>query len=120
MNKLAGDNAFNFESIKYTTTTNGLININNPDLKIGDIISTIFTTYVFYAAGIALLFYLIIGGFQFMLSRGDPKATQAAQSKITNAIIGFVIVFLAFTIVQLIGQLLGLQTNTFFKDIFSL
>jgi len=116
MNKLLAQ--FDLNKIKVPTTTNGLIDINNPTLSIGDIIGAIFSTYIFYAAGIALLIYLIIGGFQFMLSRGDPKAMQAAQAKITNAIIGFIIVFLAFLIVQLVGQLLGLE-NTLFVKIFS-
>ena len=73
--------------------------------------------YIFGAAGIALLIYLILGGFQMMTSRGDPKAAQSAQAKITNALIGFVIIIIAFFIVQLFGQLLGLQ-NTSFGQIF--
>ncbi|KKR89644.1 MAG: protein of unknown function with transmembrane region [Microgenomates group bacterium GW2011_GWC1_41_20] len=84
--------------------------------KIGDIISSVLP-YIFGAAGIALLIYLILGGFQIMTSRGDPKAMQAAQSKITNAVIGFIIVFLAFIIVQLLGQVLGLK-GTLFSQIF--
>ena len=84
--------------------------------KIGDIIGSILP-YIFGAAGIALLIYLIIGGLQIMTSRGDPKAMQAAQSKITNAVIGFIIVFLAFIIVQLLGQVLGLK-GTLFSQIF--
>lgn len=63
--------------------------------------------YVFGAAAIALLIYLIMGGFQMMTSQGDPKALQAAQGKITSAIIGFIIISLSFAIVSLIGQILG-------------
>jgi len=85
---------------------------------LGDIIGMILP-YIFGAAGIALLIYLVIGGFQFMLSRGDPKAAQAAQAKISNAVIGFVIVILAFTIVQLFGQLLGIK-STLFGQIFGI
>jgi hypothetical protein len=85
-------------------------------VKIGEIIGDILP-YIFGAAGIALLIYLITGGFQIMTSRGDPKAMQAAQSKITNAVIGFIIVFLAFIIVQLLGQVLGLE-GTLFSQIF--
>lgn len=93
-------------------------NANAGNLKIGDVLGQIFSTYIFYAAGIALLFYLIIGGFQFMFSKGDPKATQAAQAKITNAAIGFMIIFLAFIIVQLVAQLFGLK-DTLFGQIFN-
>ena len=66
-------------------------------------------TYVFGAAGILLLIYLVLGGLQMMTSKGDPKAMQGAQSKITNALLGFVIVIIAFVIVQLFGKLLGLN-----------
>jgi hypothetical protein len=52
-----------------------------------------------------------------MTSRGDPKAAQGAQAKITNALIGFIIVIFAFFIVQLFGQVFGIQ-NTLFGQIF--
>lgn len=88
-----------------------------PDLggiTIGGLISSILP-YVFGAAGIALLIYLVIGGLQMMLSRGDPKAIQSAQAKITNALIGFIIVIISFLLVRLIGQLLGIDV---FRPIF--
>ena len=72
--------------------------------------------FVFGAAGIALLIYLVMGGLQMMTSRGDPKAIQGAQAKITNALIGFVIVIISFVLVRLIGQLLGIGVfETIFK-----
>ncbi len=70
---------------------------------------TIILTYIFPIAGMLLLFYLVTGGLQMMLSRGDPKAIQAAQGKITNAILGIVIMAAAFAIVGLIGRLLGIE-----------
>jgi len=73
--------------------------------------------YIFGAAGIALLIYLIVGGLQMMTSRGDPKAMQSAQAKITNAVIGFIIVIFAFVIVRLFGDLFGLRL-TLFSQIF--
>ncbi len=85
-------------------------------MTIGSLISKILP-YIFGAAGIALLIYLIIGGLQMMVSRGDPKAMQSAQAKITNALIGFVIVFFAFTLVQILGQILGLE-GTLFSQVF--
>ena len=107
----------NFDKV-HVPASGGLIGeANGGDLKIGTIVGNIFTTYIFYAAGIALLVYLIIGGFQFMFSRGDPKATQAAQARVTNAVIGFVIIFLAYIIVQLVAQLFGLE-NTIFGQLF--
>jgi hypothetical protein len=73
--------------------------------------------YVFGAASMALLVYLILGGFQLMTSRGDPKAAQGAQGKITNAVIGFVIIIFAYFIVQIFGRVFGIE-NTLFGQIF--
>ena len=64
--------------------------------------------YVFYAAGIGLLIYLISGGFQLMLSKGDPKAMEAGKGKITNGILGFVIVIFAYFLIKLLGSVFGL------------
>lgn len=44
-------------------------------------------------AGIGLFITLLIGGFQYITSGGDPKQTQKAQSIITSAIIGVVTLF---------------------------
>lgn len=68
--------------------------------------------YIFGAAGFALLIYLVLGGFQLMTSQGDPKAIQSAQSKITSAVIGFIIVIIAFLLVRLIGRLFGIPGFT--------
>jgi small-conductance mechanosensitive channel len=69
--------------------------------------------YVFAGAAIALLIYLILGGFQLMTSQGDPKAAQGAQAKITNALIGFVIIIFAFSIVQIFSRIFGLGFTSF-------
>ena len=71
--------------------------------------------YVFTAAGILLLLYFLYGGFMYMTSRGDPKGIQAAQAILTNALIGFIIIFVAYWIAGLAGLLLGVPT---ISDIF--
>jgi hypothetical protein len=93
------------ESLKSLEEGTGL---NFAGGNIGDIISGL-VKYLFPLAGILLLLYLIFGGFQLMLSRGDPKAAQSAQGKITNALVGFIIVFAAYWIVQILASILGLE-----------
>ena len=83
--------------------------------KITDIFSQQSLRYVFAIAGIMLLIYLILGGLQLMFSGGDPKKVQASWSKITNAVIGFVIIFVAYWVVQLVANVLNIQIM---KDIF--
>lgn len=69
--------------------------------------------YVFVFAGLGLLAFLIMGGFQLMMSAGDSKAMESAKGKITNAVIGFIIVFLAYWITQLLEMILGLKSGMF-------
>ena len=79
--------------------------------SIGDIVSE-FLKYLFPLAGLLVLLYLLLGGFQLMTSGGDPKKTQEAKGKITNALIGFVIVFIAYWLVQIVGTILGIEAIT--------
>ena len=68
--------------------------------NLGDIITKLLK-YLFPFAGLLLFAYLIIGGFSFLTSGGDPKAMEQAKGKVTNAIVGFLIIFLAYWIVQI-------------------
>jgi len=57
---------------------------------------------------------LIIGGFGLLTSGGSPDKVKAAQGKITSAVIGFVIIFIAYWLVRILEiafglDLLGLQ-----------
>lgn len=72
--------------------------------------------FIYYGAGILLLIYLIFGGLQLMTSRGDPKGVAAAQAKITSALLGFVIVIIAYFATKLIGQIFGI---TVINEIFN-
>jgi len=65
---------------------------------------------IFIFAGLLLLLYLIYGGFHFIISMGDPKGMQEARGKITNALVGFLVVFLAYWIVIILGRILGIDT----------
>ena len=75
---------------------------------LGSLVST-FLPWIFTIAGMILLVYLIFGGLQLMMSGGDPKAAAGAKSQITNALVGFLIIFIAYWVVQLVGIILGLQ-----------
>jgi hypothetical protein len=65
--------------------------------------------YVFGIAGIILLLNIITSGFKMMTSAGDPKALQAAQAKLTTSLIGIIILFVSFWIVNLIMQFFGIN-----------
>ncbi|OGM10794.1 hypothetical protein A2Z22_02820 [Candidatus Woesebacteria bacterium RBG_16_34_12] len=84
----------------------GNIQINEV-LTLGNIINALLD-YILPLTGILLLLFLIYGGFQYMTSGGDPRKAEMARRVITYAIIGFIIVFLAFWIVQIVSKILGI------------
>lgn len=78
------------------------------DKTIGEIISLLLP-YIFVLAGIILFGYLIMGGFAFLTSAGDPEKIKTAQKKLVNAIIGFVIIFAAYWLMQILQEVLGIS-----------
>jgi hypothetical protein len=48
--------------------------------------------------------FIIYGGFQYMLSQGEPDRTKNARNTILNAVIGLVIATLATLIVNFVGS----------------
>ncbi len=57
-------------------------------------------------AGLVAVVFLIIGGFRYITAGGNEETAEAAKKTITNAIIGVVIVILAFVIVRVIANAL--------------
>ena len=62
-------------------------------------------------AGIIFLGLLIFGGITFIMNAGSGDSKKAGQGKaaVTNALIGFAIVLLAFTIIQIITVITGVE-----------
>ncbi len=89
---------------KYSDATGFRFNSVNLGRVISDTLP-----YIFMLAGVGVLFYLIYGGYHLMVSQGDEKAMAEARGKITNAVIGFVVIFLSYWIMQILGVILGLD-----------
>ena len=53
--------------------------------------------------GLATFIMILVGGVQFLVSGGDPKATDTAKQTITNGIIGLVLVITSYLILMFIG-----------------
>ena len=64
------------------------------------------------AAGIAFFFMMLVGGFKFLSSGGDPKAAGAARTTLTFAIIGIILVVASWLILKLIADLTGVDVTT--------
>lgn len=59
--------------------------------------------------GLWFLFQFIIAGYNWISAGGDKGKVEAAQQKITNSLIGLLIVVGAYVIVGLLGKILGLD-----------
>lgn len=75
--------------------------------NIGAIINLVIP-YVFVVAGLILLFMLIIGGIGMMLGANNENAVKKAQGQITNALLGFLMLFISYWIVQIVEAILGI------------
>lgn len=76
---------------------------------IGDIISGAIP-FIFAFAGIGLLLMIISAGFTLLTSAGDAKKLDMGKNKLTYALVGFVIIFVAYWMTQLAGNIFGLDS----------
>lgn len=100
----------NFDDIKSLAFPNPGSLPLNPNLSLGLLVNKLLP-YLFVLAGILLLLYLIFGGFQLMTSAGNPKAVESAKGKITNALVGFIIIFVSYWVTLILRIILGLDTG---------
>ncbi len=78
-----------------------------PTLKCLEIVFANILTAVTSLAGIALFVMLVIGGFKYLTSGGDPKAAEGAKNTMTFALIGMALIGLAFLVFNLISNFTG-------------
>ena len=67
------------------------------------LIDNITNILLLVAGGVALLF-IIIGGIQYLTSYGDEEKNKSAKTTILWAVVGLVIVALAWSIVTFVGS----------------
>lgn len=93
-------------------TINGPADLDPKFTNIASLVSNALPL-IFSIAGVILLAMLLWGGFDYLTAMGDPKKAEAARGKITNAILGFFLIFAAYWITQIIIFLFRLNgTNS--------
>ncbi len=70
-------------------------------------------SYVTTAAGLVCFIMLIVGGFKYLTSGGDPKQTASAKGTLTWAIAGLVIIIAAWFVLQFIEHFTGVTVTIF-------
>ncbi len=80
----------------------------NPNADIGHVLGNVITI-IFVLATLAVLFMLIVGAFQYITSGGEKDGASKARGRITNALIGLVILAVAFLLVKLLGSIVNVD-----------
>lgn len=87
-------------------------NSNAPLTKLEDVGSlvSVIVNAAFVLSGIILLFFIVFGGISMITGAGKDNPEQAAKGKqaISSAVLGFIVVFAAYWIVQLIELVTGI------------
>ena len=60
-------------------------------------------------AGLFFIVYFILGAFKWLSAGGDSSKVQKARDQIVQGVIGLIVVVAAFSIIGLIGTVLGLN-----------
>lgn len=91
-------------SIKKSASGQGI----DPGTSISTVISNIITI-IFIFGVLAVLFMLITGAFNWITSGGDKENVGKARSRIINALIGLLVLALAFLIARVAGQIVHID-----------
>jgi uncharacterized membrane protein len=67
--------------------------------------------FIFVIAVLVALFYLIYGGFRWLVSSGDKTQVAAAREHIVAAVIGLVIIFLSYFLLSLLLGFFGISLS---------
>jgi len=68
---------------------------------------TLFIGLATVVGGIWFIFQIITGAVAWVSAGSDKDGVQRAQKKFTNAVIGLIVLIFAYTLIALIGYLLG-------------
>lgn len=90
-------------SINPPTTASDLSQITVSSLISGLI------SLVFVVAALVFFFMLVLGGIKWMTAGGDKDKAAEARSQLTSALIGLVVIFLAWAISSLLDTLFGVN-----------
>lgn len=64
-------------------------------------------------AFVALVVMLVVGGIRLIISGGDAKGLQGAQQTITWAVVGIILLVVAWLVLKLISSFTGVDVTQF-------
>jgi len=78
----------------------------NGSQSLSDLIVNVIRLMLLFAGAIAVVF-VIIGGYQYIASGGNEETAEKGKKTLINAIIGVVVIVLAYAIINVIVNLVG-------------
>lgn len=78
------------------------------ELTIDRIVSGLITLSL-VAAAVVFFFMLVWGGLKWITSQGDENKVKEARGQVTQALIGLAVVFAAWAVLTLVGNLFGIE-----------
>lgn len=82
--------------------------VTNPNTTVGGLVSQLITLS-FIIGGLILLAMVVWGAIQWITAGGDKEKIGAAQKRITQSLIGFMILALAIFIVKVVGSIVHID-----------
>lgn len=72
--------------------------------KLNDILILVanIISILMFIAGFVAIAFIIVGGFMYITSNGDPSGIKKAKDTIVNAVVGLIITMVAFGVVKFI------------------
>ena len=84
--------------------------LNN--ITIASLISA-FIVFTLIIASLSFFFALLFGGIKWILSGGRKEKTDEAKNQIANALIGLLIIFSAWAIINFVSLFFGIELLSF-------
>lgn len=98
------------QEIKLVPEGTGVV-IDPTNLTIAKVITFVINLLIVVGV-VAALVYLLYGGFKWITSGGEKGQVESARNHVVAAIVGLIIMILAWLIISLILQVLGLGSLT--------
>lgn len=78
----------------------GIDPVTDAESALGGVLAT-----AYVAAGVVCVVIIVIAGYTFVTSSGDPSTTKRAREALIGAVIGIIVILMAFTITNfLLGR----------------
>lgn len=84
------------------TTSPGVYRFTTLGSIVGELLK-----YIFPIAGSLMFVFIIIAGFQWITSSGDPKKVESARNRMTYAILGFVLLIASYWLARIVQVILS-------------